>query len=238
MGFLDFFKRKKKASKFDELMAAHMARMFPGGFNEVNEQLAELMPKLPAKYSKEDVQRRLLYITSLLYTSSDRSSYRVVEIGAINHPDNVFTYDDNMTIYTFAAIKQLERLMPALKTMDGPMREIVIKDALAAMGNSPDGCTTDEIPEGYGEFGLCVTNPVPVRGTQANEVYLKSLRHNSGKAIKWTRIGSTGAPNIKKPIDIYDVTDISGENLATIYISPYQNTISKRAPKGFVLTAY
>lgn len=238
MGFFDFFKRKKKANKFEEIMSAHMTRMFPGGINEIRGQVSDLIPLFPTGYKEKDIQGTLVYITSLLYTAADRSSYRIVEMGAMSRPDNIFTYDENMIIYTFAVTKQLERLKPGLKTMDIPMREEIIKSVLASMGNNPDGCTTNEMPNGYGEFGLCVTNPVPVRGIQANEEYLKSLKHCSGKAIKWTRIGSTGAPNIKNPIDIYDVTDMSGETLATIYISPYQNTISKRAPKGFVSTAY
>lgn len=234
MGFFDFFRRKKQAKQIDSLVSSHLAHMFPGGNNEVKEQLAEIMPKLQANYSEKDVVERLIYITSLLYTASDRSSYRIVEIGAMNRPDNKFTYNDNMTIYNFAAIKQLERSMPFLKTLTGPMREQIIQEALSAMGNNPNGCTSDEIPEGYGEFGLCVTNPIPVRGTQSNEVYLKSLKHCSGKPIKWNRIGSTGAPNIEHPIDFYNVTDMSGATLATIYISPYQNTVSKKAPKGFI----
>lgn len=238
MGIFDLFKRKKKTNKFEEIMSAHMERMFPGGLNEIRGQVAELMPLLPTNYSEKDVQGTLLYMTSLLYTSRDRSSHRVVEMGAMNRPDNKFTYDENLIIYTFAATKQLERLIPGLKTMARQMREKVIWDALAAMGNNPTGCTTDEIPSGYGEFGLCVTNPVPVRGTQANEDYLKSLKHNSGKAIKWTRIGSTGAPNIEHPIDMYDVTDMNGIPLATLYISPYQNTISKKAPRGFICSAF
>lgn len=30
-------------------------------------------------------------------------------------------------------------------------------------GNINNGCTENEIPNGYGEFGLTKTNPVPVK---------------------------------------------------------------------------
>lgn len=235
MGLFDFLKKKKKDTTFDTLMAQQMRRMFPNGLQELKDQVAELKHQLPSRYSENDVQGQLLYMTSLLYTARDRSSYRVVEIGAMNRPDNKFSYDENMVIYTFAASKQIERMMPALKDLDSHTRAKYLKEGLAAMGNNPDGCTTDMMQNGYGEFGLCATNPVPVRGTAANEVYLESLKHISGKQIRWKRIGSLGAPNIDHPIDYYNVTDNEGNQLAVIYISPYQNTISKKAPKGFYI---
>lgn len=144
-------------------MSARLGCMFSGGLSEIRGQVAELRSLLPANYSDKDIQRTLIYMSSLSYTTRDSSSYRVVEIGAMLRPDNKFTYEDNMTIYTFAATKYLERLLPGIETMDCQTRERVIKDAFAAMGNNPNGCTTNEIPDGYGEFALCVTNLVPVR---------------------------------------------------------------------------
>ena len=40
---------------------------------------------------------------------------------------------------------------------------------------SNQGCNTDEIPEGTGEFGLDSTNPIPVNGIWENETYLGKL---------------------------------------------------------------
>lgn len=235
MGLFDIFKKKKKETTLESLMAAQMKRMFPNGSQELVEQVSELRDLLPSRYSAKDIQGQLLYMTSLLYTARDRSSYRVVEVGAMNRPDNIFSYDENMVIYNFAATKQIERMMPSLVNFDPQTRAKFIKEGLAAMGNNPEGCRTDIMQNGYGEFGLCATNPVPVRGTAANEIYLESLKHVSGKSLKWKRIGSLGAPNIEHPIDYYDVTDSEGNRLAVIYISPYQNTISKKAPMGFYI---
>ena len=235
MGFFDLFKRNNKETKLESLMAAQMKRMFPNGIQELNEQVSELKTKLSSIHSLKEIQGQLIYMTSLLYTARDRSSHRIVNIGAMNRPDNVFSYDENMKIYIFAATKQIERLMPSIKNLDDFTRSKIIKDGLAAMGNNPNGCKSDEMPNGYGAFGLTVTNPVPVRGTAANEIYLESLKHVSGKSLRWTRIGSTGAPNIEHPIDYYDVTDTDGNTLATIYISPYQDSISRKAPDGFYI---
>lgn len=233
MGFFDLFKRKKE-SKLDALMKQHMLRLFPGGAEQLKTQVETLKNMLP-ECDKNDLQGTLCYMTSLLDTSRDRSSHRVVVQGAMNRPDNKFSYEQNMMLYTFAAKEQLTRMIPSLKSMDAVTREQIIREGLVALGNNPNGCTTDEIPTGYGEFGLVATNPVPVRGTGANEIYLESLLHDSGKAIKWERIGSTGVSNIEYPIDYYAISDTEGNELAVIYISPYQNVISSKAPKGFTI---
>jgi hypothetical protein len=84
-----------------------------------------------------------------------------------------------------------------------------------------------------GEYGLCATNPIPVRGIAANEVYLNQIELENGDPIQWCRLGSTIANNINGCIDMYTITTLAGDNVCTLYISPYQNTISGIAPKGF-----
>lgn len=237
MGLLDFFKKKKKSKnmEFDSMMRAHMYRMFPGGKEELNSQVLDVKKLLRPEYKVEDVKKRLIYITSLLYTARDRSSYRIVEIGAMNKPDNIFSYEENMKIYRYATITQLKKLIPNFDSLDKATQERFIEDGLAAMGNNPKGCITDEIPNGYGEFGLCISNPIPTRGTGSNEDYLDSLKHVSGNPIKWKRIGSMGTPISNYPVDCYQIYTKEGIELTKIYISPYQNTISKKAPKGFYI---
>ena len=116
------------------------------------------------------------------------------------------------------------------------MSDEVLKVALqGVIGENEGGATTDEIPGAYGEYGFDITNPIPTRGITANEVYLKRLSLLSGESIQWKLICSFGADNIAHPIDGYSILNVNGEELCVIYISPYQNTISKKAPKGFYL---
>jgi hypothetical protein len=98
---------------------------------------------------------------------------------------------------------------------------------------SKDGTDEDEIPEGKGEFGLDVTNPIPVRGILANEIYLNRLLTENGEKITWERIGSFGSGNIDNPIDGYAIFDKARKQIATVYISPYHKKISSKAPRGF-----
>jgi len=94
------------------------------------------------------------------------------------------------------------------------------------------GCTTDEMPEGIGEFGLEPTNPIPVNTVQGSILYLGGLRAMDGTRVNNKRLRSLGAQNIQKPIDEYLITHENGDELAIIYISPYQANNSKKAPRG------
>jgi len=109
------------------------------------------------------------------------------------------------------------------ETMDIPelKAQKELFDAMSAM-NSKDGCTTDEMPEGVGEFGLEPTNPIPVNTVQGSILYLGGLRAPDGTRVNNERLGSLKVSNIQKPIDKYLITHENGSELAVIYISPYQ----------------
>lgn len=97
-----------------------------------------------------------------------------------------------------------------------------------------DGTDQDIIPEGMGEFGYDVTNPIPVNTVFGNTAYLGRLRTLNGIKVRYERRGSTGAANIKNLIDIYDIYE-EEKKIATLYISPYNKKNSTVAPKGFKL---
>jgi len=103
-------------------------------------------------------------------------------------------------------------------------------DVMSAM--NVGGCTTDEMPNGIGEFGIEPTNPIPTNTVQGSIMYLGGLRAPDGTSVNSKRLGPTGANNIEKPIDQYLITHENGSELAVIYISPYQAVNSKKAPKG------
>ncbi|MCF6365642.1 MAG: hypothetical protein L3J35_05505 [Bacteroidales bacterium] len=97
---------------------------------------------------------------------------------------------------------------------------------------NPQGTDLDIIPEGFGEFGIEITNPVPVNSVFGSTVYLKRLITNDGNKIEFKRRGSMSVNNIENPIDAY-IISVAKEKIATIYISPYHKKISQKAPKGF-----
>jgi hypothetical protein len=97
------------------------------------------------------------------------------------------------------------------------------------------GVDTDTIPTGYGEYGLCLSNPIPTDSVDGSNLYLTQLRTHDGKKVEAFRRGSTGASDVTPgSIDIYELS-VKGEVINTIYICPYHKRNSTLAPKGFSL---
>lgn len=60
---------------------------------------------------------------------------------------------------------------------------------LDAIKKNPQSCSQDEIPQGFGRFGIDKTNPIPICGVSMNEQYLSSLRRiTSSEKVRWRRI--------------------------------------------------
>lgn len=101
--------------------------------------------------------------------------------------------------------------------------------------SSKDGVDTDDIPKGYGPYGLCKTNPVPTQGIPGSNEYLSRLRAKDGRSIESSRIGSTSADEVTSgAIDMYSISS-GGVSLGTVYLCPYHKRNSGKAPEGFRL---
>ena len=96
------------------------------------------------------------------------------------------------------------------------------------------GVGLDQMPEGYGEFGIEITNPIPTSSIPENRYYLDRLRTIDNSTITYERIGSMQAENIQFLIDGYRIF-ANGKEIATLYLCPYNATTSTKAPKGFKL---
>ena len=227
--FSDSKKRKsKKMTPNEQKVFDKMNEMLYGGTEQFEKQTLELYKMLGMKYKPEQIANALTWMSLQFAKEGDKSEYGLVDDGQMRRPKNTFSREDAVTIYRYVAKKSFRKALP-----DAP--EDMFELLFATLGNSDEGCTTDVIPGAYGEYGYDLTNPIPTRGVPSNETYLRHLRLLSGENFKWERIGSFGAPNIKHPIDGYEIITENGESLCTIYISPYQRVISSQAPKGFYL---
>ncbi|MDR2081670.1 MAG: DUF805 domain-containing protein [Campylobacteraceae bacterium] len=104
---------------------------------------------------------------------------------------------------------------------------------LQANLSEASGTNQDIMPEGFGEFGHEATNPIPVCTIFGNDVYLNRLRTLDGQKITYNRTKSLNTKNIPI-VDEYQI--FSGtQQIATLYICPYNKAISNKAPKGFKL---
>jgi len=136
-----------------------------------------------------------------------------------------------MGIFDFFKKKKPKSFMDEIEDIS-PAAAMMMKMQQEMWRDNPHGCSTDEMPNGIGEFGLEVTNPIPVNTVQGSILYLGGLRAPDGTRVNNERLGNLTVDNIEKPIDEYLITHENGDNIATIYISPYQAKNSKKAPKG------
>lgn len=94
------------------------------------------------------------------------------------------------------------------------------------------GCDTDEIPGATGEFGWNASNPVPTRSVLGSTSYLNRLQTQDGREVFYERIGTFDSPAIEMPVDGYAIQDRNGQDLGILYISPYHQRNSLKAPSG------
>ena len=113
--------------------------------------------------------------------------------------------------------------------------EKFIKESLGELSEN-------SIPGSSGEFGLVESNPVPLKNVFISYGWIPLLRYpfksKSGFTIylpvESERSGSTESI-FGGSTDIYQLSDVNGSKLATIYLNGYQSYTSKTAPKGFFL---
>ena len=104
------FNRKKKSNQLEQIVGDLQSKMFPGGYDELEQQVEELKKELEYdsrvdNYYTEDIKGTLLYMTTLFNISQDKSAERIVRKGALNRPHNKFCEYDAMIIYKYV-IKQ------------------------------------------------------------------------------------------------------------------------------------
>ena len=109
---------------------------------------------------------------------------------------------------------------------------------LVAESGGPLGVDADTVPGGTGLFGRALSNPVPVAGIVAARLYLDRLRTPDNRPLKWRRTGSQFCPDGAGPVDCYELTDACGGTLGELFISPYHQRISARAPEGLLLVPW
>ncbi|MFZ1320014.1 MAG: hypothetical protein WAT71_00515 [Ignavibacteria bacterium] len=96
------------------------------------------------------------------------------------------------------------------------------------------GTDLDVMPEGFGEFGLEITNPIPTSTVFGSNAYLGSLLTTDGIKVGYERIGSMSVENIPNIIDGYRIFK-NNEEICTLYLCPYNKKNSTKAPEGFEL---
>ena len=227
-GFLKKLFGKERSSglpkELNEYLAKIQKDVFPNGIEQQKAELIEVANLIGVR--PERIINTFSYACSRAFIGDCDKDTLIA--GISRHKDGL----------SIIQIEKFARFVftKLIKQRTGVSDPVFIEESLNALGFLKDnygGLQYDEIPGGFGEYGITITNPVPVNGIPSSGKYLSRLVTSDGLNIKWNRLGSGCADNIDNPIDIYVITDEKGQSRDTIYISPYHPSTSNKAPKGY-----
>jgi hypothetical protein len=206
---------------------------FPEGPDQDARESEEVNALFGNKYDAEKLQKVYFHAVMIFVASDDKSENAIIE-SILQYPWNILDEEDAHTLFRYIRTKLTRQTIE-----ESPLGKLIpdsfMEEGARVLFGGNEGCNTDEIPWGKGNFGYEPTNPIPTAGTYANEVYLDRLRSLNGEIVQWERTGSCSAPNIEKPIDEYEIFNSSGQIITKLYISPYHRKTSEKAPDGFSL---
>ncbi len=117
--------------------------------------------------------------------------------------------------------ESLDKQLKDLSMMDETLVKICLENG---------GC--DKVKGGHGDFGLSITNPIPVNGIMGEIKYLNQLARGEMDILFYHRLGSIEEDN-KNVIDAYEVVSIDGKHWDILYFDMYHTRRSYLIPKGY-----
>ncbi|MCL2072656.1 MAG: hypothetical protein FWH18_01945 [Marinilabiliaceae bacterium] len=240
MKIFNFFKAKHAVvteidNNNDPFIDELFLKIFPNGDTDLIELTNNLLIIINNAISKEEAKHLSCAAAITAYSDGGFSSRFCLErLQQHLAGKGCLKYFNKQKLQEFYAL-----LRKYHKPKDIDLKSVLPKDYLAwfldIVKSNPQATNEDEISDTSGEFGLEPTNPVPVFGVPNNDVYLGRLRTLNGMPIYWDRVGCIELETIFQPVDNYDIYDAKKNKIANIYISSYHLSISKKAPKGFIL---
>lgn len=229
MGFFDFFKKKKEPS-IDDIVGSIMTQVFPGGRKQIQSIALSIYKELNGKYPQDLLTQSVIYCGSMLITARDKSADRIVDNGLLLKPNNRYLREDAIVIY-----KTVVRSFFSSKFgIDSKEAFDAFYQSLGNIANNVE-IVNGRIKDAYGQYGITLTNPVPIKGVNASYAFLDDLLTLQGEPIQYKRLGAYNSPIVKELVDGYAISTKSGKPLCTIYICGYCNIENPEAPVGFIL---
>lgn len=202
--------------------------IFPNGQIDIDEGTKKLLQILNNNIDKKTAKNIFVKSSSICYITSMKGTFSVERLKQHLEPYALDYFNDNTLSLFYDYILSKNERATELDSLLELSREF-------SKSSNPTGTDKDIMLEGYGEFGLEITNPIPTSSIPDSYLYLGRLRTQNGSEIIYNRIGSMGAPNISHSIDGYSISS-NGQKIATVYICPYNKKTSSKAPKGFMLS--
>jgi len=216
-------RKKQNKGELQNLLAKMHKEIFPNGKKDIDEGTKELLHLL--NYSIDEKTAEIIFMksSSICYTTSMNNGFSKERLRQHLLPYALHHFND----------MSLSGFYDYLLSKNKRANFVDLARGFSQSSN-PIGTDKDEMPEGFGEFGLEITNPIPASSIPDGYFYLNRLRTQSGSQITYDRIGGMKAPNIKHTIDAYKIS-AKGKQVAIIYICAYNKKTSSKAPKGFKL---
>lgn len=248
MGLFDFFKSKKKeADSKDEIMKLINKVAFNNGIKQ-EEQEAEIVCDMfkelyGQSYSISEIQKFNRFANARYILRNFEIDY-VLKESLLKK--NIFDEEDLEHYFAYLIAKYEKVKIP--KELNEMLSKIALEENLNRVAYAEEnnkiqemlnfnqyvrGVEINEINETHGEFGYVKTNPIIAPDILTGKAYLANLVLVSGESISFDRKGSVTAANVNDLIDEYSIYNSSGEFITYLYVSGYQNSLSKNTPKGF-----
>lgn len=133
-----------------------------------------------------------------------------------------------------AIFEKLDRLITDEATQNDGLPPIV-RELLSG------GLDCDELPNGAGEFGRAISNPIPVNGPIGELLYLSSLRTRTGSQVMFHRLGSSSLCDDETGedfhIDTFSVLALDLSAQEDLHFHMYHPRKSTKAPAGYTISA-
>lgn len=233
MGLFDLFSNKKNR-ELDKVLTEFTLAMFPNGEPDLLRDCDRVNKLTHGKIPPSDLRSFVGGCKARLFSSDNDNEEVILESIAMRskrvlEPAEIY----EVYVYFMGEAHDLDKLAIYVKENDGKAPSELQEYMAQIPGQRAVGVYTDHIPEGYGDFGLVETNPIPTICIQASNRYLSSLRYG-GQSVTHERLGSTPSKVSHGSVDIYAIKH-NGSNVGTVYICPYHRRNSRKAPRGFTL---
>ncbi len=219
--------RKNNKNELQSLLSKMHKEIFPNGKKDIDEGTKELLRILNFSIDEKTAENIFIKSSSICYITSMNNEFSKERLKQHLSSYALHFFNDTSLSNFYDYLLSKNRRAKALNNL------IEVARAFAHSSN-PTGTDKDEMPEGYGEFGLEITNPIPVSSIPDGYLYLNRLRTESGSKITYQRIGGMKAPNISHIVDAYRIF-VDGREITKIYICAYNKKTSTKAPRGFIL---
>lgn len=220
-------KQNQNKGELNSLLEKMRSEIFPNGKKDIDDGTNELLRILNYSVDEKTAQDIFTKSASICHISSMKGGFSKERLKQHLAPYALHHFNDITLSRFYDYILSKNERASALNNLVEITREF-------SKSSNPTGTDKDEMPEGYGEFGLEITNPIPASSVPDSYFYLNRLRTQNGSEITYQRIGGMQTPNINQTVDAYSIS-ANGREIATIYICAYNKKTSTKAPKGFKL---